>query len=128
MQHFTTGAPSRPSTSVGRRPRRVALALAPFAVAALGVSACGSTESPKADGTTPGSTAKPGTSAATGGSTPGTAAGTEMPTLLINEFLAATPQKQGNPPVLIALGAPPYPRHTADPRISHWQPKPLKTR
>ena len=49
-------------------------------------------------------------------------------TLLINEFLAATPQKQGNPPVLIALGAPPYPRHTADPRISHWQPKPLKTR
>ena len=49
-------------------------------------------------------------------------------TLLINEFLAATPQKQGNPPVLIALGDPLYPRHTADPRISHWQPKPLKTR
>lgn len=49
-------------------------------------------------------------------------------TALIDEFLAATPEKQGDPPVLIALGDPSCPRHTADPRISHWQPKPLKTR
>ncbi|HSG23168.1 MAG TPA: ATP-binding protein [Azonexus sp.] len=48
--------------------------------------------------------------------------------LLIDDFLAATVPQGGDAPVLIALGDPPYPRHTADPRISHWQPKPLKAR
>ena len=48
--------------------------------------------------------------------------------LLINEFLAASSQDHENSPVVIALGDSPSPRHTADPRISHWQPKPLKTR
>lgn len=49
--------------------------------------------------------------------------------VLVDDLLAAIAQQGGvSPPVFIALGEQAYPRHTTDPRISHWQPKPLKTR
>lgn len=47
---------------------------------------------------------------------------------LLDDFLAEMPQHGASPPLLIALGEPPNPRLTADPGISHWQPKPLKAR
>lgn len=47
---------------------------------------------------------------------------------LVNDFLAEMPQQGLAPPLLIALGDQPKSRHAIDARISHWQPKPLKTR
>ena len=47
---------------------------------------------------------------------------------LVDDLLAAVAQQGLSPPLLIALGDQLKPRHKADPRISHWQPKPLKTR
>ncbi len=49
-------------------------------------------------------------------------------TVLISEFLAAAPQQVGNQPVLIALNDQDNPQPRTDPRITHWQEKPLKTR
>jgi len=49
--------------------------------------------------------------------------------VLVDDLLAAIAQQGGvSPPVFIALGEQTYPRHRTDQRISHWQPKPLKTR
>lgn len=47
---------------------------------------------------------------------------------LVNDFLAAQEHQPGAPPCLIALSDQAEQRHKRDARISHWQPKPLKTR
>lgn len=48
--------------------------------------------------------------------------------VLVDDLLAAIAQQGVSPPLLIALGDQPEHRRAADSGISHWQPKPLKTR